>query len=85
MWAIAASGDRTAELQRITAPTLVIHGTADKLVRPSGGFATQKAIAGARLVTIEGMGHDLPRALWPRYVSLITEHAAAADAARAPA
>jgi pimeloyl-ACP methyl ester carboxylesterase len=85
MWAITASGDRTEELGRITAPTLVIHGTVDKLVRPSGGFATQKAIPGARLVTIEGMGHDLPRALWPRYVELITEHAAAADAAGAPA
>jgi pimeloyl-ACP methyl ester carboxylesterase len=82
MWAIVASGDRTKELGTITAPTLVIHGTADKLVSPSGGRATRKAIPGARLVTIEGMGHDLPRALWPRYTSLIAEHAHSADAAK---
>ena len=64
--AIIASGDRTAELRRITAPTLVIHGTADPLVSPSGGRATARAIRGAELMTIEGMGHDLPRAVWPR-------------------
>ena len=58
--AILASGDRTVELRRITAPTLVIHGTADKLVAPSGGRATARAIPGARLLMIEGMGHDPP-------------------------
>ena len=63
--AILASGDRTAELRRITAPTLVIHGTADKLVAPSGGRATARAIPGARLLKIEGMGHDLPRGRGP--------------------
>jgi pimeloyl-ACP methyl ester carboxylesterase len=80
--AITASGDRTDELRTIQAPTLVIHGTADKLVRPSGGKATQKAIPGARLVTIEGMGHDLPRQLWPRFVRLISDHAHGAMRAR---
>ena len=59
--AILASGDRTRALRRITAPTLVIHGKADRLVRPSGGRATAKAITGARLELIDGMGHDLPR------------------------
>ena len=73
--AILASGDRTAELRRITAPTLVVHGNADRLVRPSGGRATAKAIPGARLELIDGMGHDLPRDLWPRLVDLITSHA----------
>jgi pimeloyl-ACP methyl ester carboxylesterase len=73
--AIIASGDRTQALGNITAPTLVIHGTSDKLVRPSGGRATAKAIPGARLEIIEGMGHDLPRALWPRIIDLISEHA----------
>ena len=63
--AIIASGDRTRELRRITAPTLVIHGTADPLVAPSGGRATARAIRGARLMMVEGMGHDLPRAVWP--------------------
>ncbi|MBA2349461.1 MAG: alpha/beta hydrolase [Solirubrobacterales bacterium] len=73
--AILASGDRTAALHRITAPTLVIHGTADKLVATSGGKATAKAIPGARLELIDGMGHDLPRGAWDRLVGLITGHA----------
>ena len=73
--AVLASGNRTEALRSITAPTLVIHGKADKLVRPSGGRATAKAIPGARLVEIDGMGHDLPRALWPRLVDLIARHA----------
>ena len=73
--AILASGDRTAELHRITAPTLVIHGTADKLVAPSGGRATARAIPGARLLMIEGMGHDLPRGAWPQLIDAIVENA----------
>ena len=76
--AILASGDRTQALGNIQAPTLVIHGTADKLVRPSGGKATASAIANARLELIDGMGHDLPRGVWPRLVDLIAEHAQSA-------
>jgi pimeloyl-ACP methyl ester carboxylesterase len=45
----------------------VIHGTRDTLIRPSGGRATARAIPGARLHLIEGMGHDLPRELWPLF------------------
>ncbi|HEX8207092.1 MAG TPA: alpha/beta hydrolase [Solirubrobacteraceae bacterium] len=75
MQAILASGNRTKALAGIDAPTLVIHGKADKLVHPSGGRATAKAIPGARLVEIDGMGHDLPRGLWPRLVDLIARHA----------
>jgi pimeloyl-ACP methyl ester carboxylesterase len=77
--AIIASGDRTAELRTITVPTLVIHGSGDRLVAPSGGRATARAIPGARLMIIPGMGHDLPRAAWPQIVSAIAEHAASAD------
>ena len=77
--AIVASGDRTAELKRITAPTLVIHGSADPLISPSGGRATARAIPGAKLTMIEGMGHDLPRVLWPRLIDALAAHAAAAD------
>ena len=77
--AVIASGDRTDELRRITAPTLVIHGTADRLVRPSGGMATTSAIRGARLMLIEGMGHDLPSAAWPELLDAIAGHARAAD------
>jgi pimeloyl-ACP methyl ester carboxylesterase len=83
--AILASGDRTRSLARITSPTLVIHGTVDKMIRPSGGRATAKAIPGARLLTIEGMGHDLPRGAWPQLIDAISEHARAADGARAHA
>jgi pimeloyl-ACP methyl ester carboxylesterase len=78
--AIIASGNRTKDLRQIRMPTLVIHGTADRLVSPSGGRATARAIPGARLMLIEGMGHDLPRALWPRIVDGIVENAARADA-----
>lgn len=73
--AIAASGDRTARLRFVRAPTLVIHGSADPLVRPVGGRLTRDAIEGARLEIIEGMGHDLPRGHWPRLTGLISEHA----------
>src|SRR3954469_22237877 len=78
--AILASGDRTDDLARIDVPTLVIHGTKDKLVAPSGGRATAKASPGARLLTIDGMGHDLPRGAWPRIVDAIAENAARAGA-----
>jgi len=77
--AITASGDRTPKLRQLDVPALVIHGKNDVLVNPSGGRATAKAIPGARLKMVEGMGHDLPRALWPEFVDQI-----AANAARAP-
>jgi pimeloyl-ACP methyl ester carboxylesterase len=75
--AIIASGDRTEALRSIKAPTLVIHGDADPLVRYSGGKATAAAIPGARLVTIKGMGHDLPAGAWPEIIEAIVEHATA--------
>ncbi len=78
--AIIAAGDRTAELRRIAAPTLVIHGSADRLVAPSGGRATARAVRGARLMTIPRMGHDLPRVLWPRILDAIVAHMQGADA-----
>ena len=74
---IFASGDRTRELRTITAPTLVIHGDRDRMVHPSGATATVRAIPGARLVTIQGMGHDLPAGVWPRLVDLVDAHAGA--------
>jgi pimeloyl-ACP methyl ester carboxylesterase len=79
--AIIGSGDRTAEVREIKVPTLVIHGTADPLVSPSGGRATARAIPGARLMTIEGMAHDLPRAIWPQVIDGIAEQAHRVDAA----
>jgi pimeloyl-ACP methyl ester carboxylesterase len=83
--AIVASGDRTTELRRIAAPTLVIHGAKDRMVRPSGGKATARAIPGARLMLVDGMGHDLPEAAWPQLIDAIAEHAHSADGARAAA
>jgi len=77
--AIFASGDRTAQLRQIRVPTLVIHGTKDKMIRKSGGRATARAIPGARLEMIEGMGHDLPVGAWPRLIELISSHAHAAE------
>jgi pimeloyl-ACP methyl ester carboxylesterase len=74
--AIIVSGDRTPSLAAITAPTVVIHGTDDKLIQPSGGEATAKAIPGADLVMIEGMGHDFPRGVWPRVIQAIVSNAA---------
>jgi pimeloyl-ACP methyl ester carboxylesterase len=76
--AIISSGDRTEGLRGVRVPTVVIHGTKDPLVRPSGGRATARAVPGARLVKIEGMGHDLPRQAWPRIIDAIAENAARA-------
>ena len=76
--AIIASGDRTSELHRIDVPTLVVHGTADPLVGPSGGRATARAIRGAKLMKVPGMGHDLPRAIWDELIDAIAENAARA-------
>jgi pimeloyl-ACP methyl ester carboxylesterase len=85
MAAILKSGDRTAELRGIGAPTLVIHGDHDLMIHPTGGKATAEAIPGARLTTIEGMGHDLPAGALTRLVELIAEHASRSDRQRAQA
>lgn len=77
--AIFASGNRTHQLRAIAAPTLVIHGSKDPMVSRSGGVATARAIPGARMITIKGMGHDLPSAAWPQLLDAIAEHAQAAD------
>ena len=83
MAAIIASGDRVAVLKKIIAPTLVIHGKADPLVPVSGGVDTARHVTGARLELIDGMGHDLPQPLLPRFVELISDHADSAPAAMA--
>jgi pimeloyl-ACP methyl ester carboxylesterase len=76
--AVVASADRTRALQRLRIPATAIHGADDPLVRPSGGRATARAIPGARLRVIPGMGHDLPRELWPTFVEEIVATAARA-------
>ncbi|MBE8517771.1 alpha/beta hydrolase [Amycolatopsis sp. H6(2020)] len=77
--AIMKSGNRTPLLRKITAPTLVIHGDRDRMVHPTGGAATARAIRGARLETVRGMGHDLPEGAWPAILDLIDEHARSSD------
>ncbi len=69
--AVLASGDRTAQLREVRVPTLVIHGTADPMCDVSGGRATAAAVAGAELAVFEGMGHSLPRGLWPAFADRI--------------
>jgi pimeloyl-ACP methyl ester carboxylesterase len=73
--AIMASGDRTERLRELRVPTTVIHGLDDPLVPFRGGRATARAIPGARLIAIPGMGHDLPRQLWPQVVDAIADTA----------
>jgi pimeloyl-ACP methyl ester carboxylesterase len=84
--AILASGDRTPSLAACRVPTLVIHGDADPLVNHSGGVATAQAVPGAELLTIDGMGHDLPIEKWDEVVDAIARHTAkaAATPARQP-
>ena len=79
--AVVKSGDRSAELSGITAPTLVVHGDRDRMVHPSGGRATAAAIPGADHMTISGMGHDLPAQLIPTLVEVLADHAGRADGA----
>jgi proline iminopeptidase len=74
MLAVAASGDRSAQLRTIKAPTLVIHGTADPLVPIACGRDTARWIPGAVMHEIEGMGHDLPPALEARLADVIAAH-----------
>ena len=81
--AIMASGDRTERLHELHVPTLVFHGRDDPLVPFRAGRATADAIPGARLIGIPGMGHDLPRQVWPQLVDAVAETAARASATQA--
>ena len=81
-FAVGASGSRAEGLRSVRVPTLVIHGSADTLIDPSGGRRTAELVPGARFELIEGMGHDYPPQLWERWVDLVTDHAIAASADR---
>jgi len=69
MAAIGASEDRRPGLAGVVVPTLVVHGAADPLVTLPGGQATAAAVPGAALWVIDGMGHDLPQAIWGELVA----------------
>ena len=78
--AILASGSRRQALRHVSAPTLVIHGDADPLIPPAAADATAKAVPGATLLMIEGMGHDFPVGTWKPIIDAIGRHAARATA-----
>jgi pimeloyl-ACP methyl ester carboxylesterase len=80
--AVLASGSRKERLASVKAPTLVIHGTVDPLVRLEGGKDTAASIPGAKLLMIEGMGHALPIPMWPQIIGAIADHAHATVKAR---
>ena len=83
MHAVTAAPARVKGLRSVRTPTVVIHGDSDPLVRFAAGKATAKAIPSARLVAVEGMGHDLPREAWPRIIEAVEENAKRADRALA--
>ena len=76
MAAIYASGSRAEGLQKLQIPTLVIHGTEDQLITPSGGERTAELIPNSTLLMVEDMGHDMPQPLWPLYLDAISKHTA---------
>lgn len=81
--AILTQVNRVPALASVKAPTLVVHGTGDPLVSVEGGKDTAKAIPGAQLMLIEGMGHDLPHGgAWPRIVEAIAAHTLKATSQR---
>jgi pimeloyl-ACP methyl ester carboxylesterase len=79
MLAILSTGDRRAELQKIAAPTLVLHGADDPLVPLAAGRDTAASIPGARLEVVEGMGHDFPPTLMTRLALRIAAHCRSAQ------
>jgi pimeloyl-ACP methyl ester carboxylesterase len=75
--AILGTGSLMRYTRRITAPTVVIHGSEDPMVRPRNGRNVARAIEGARYVVVDGMGHDLPEPVWRPVVEALTENFAA--------
>jgi pimeloyl-ACP methyl ester carboxylesterase len=72
MMAVLTQPNRGPRMRGLRVPTLVVHGMADKMVHVSGGRATAAAIPGAELLLIDGMGHDLPPALYESVIDSIT-------------
>ncbi len=78
MKAVAHDGSRSAQLAELDLPVLVIHGSRDTLIDPSGGRRTAALIPGARYLEIDGMGHDYPPPVWKEWVTAWSEFAHAA-------
>jgi pimeloyl-ACP methyl ester carboxylesterase len=81
--AVRSAGDRTEALRGLSVPTVVIHGSEDRMCHPSGAHATAAAVPGAELVLIPGMGHDLPPGAWPQLTDAIVRNARAGGGAPA--
>ena len=79
MAAVVASGSRREGLAALSTPALVIHGSSDPLIPLAAGEATARAIPGARLEIVQGMGHDLPRGTWDQVIGALAAHTAAAE------
>jgi pimeloyl-ACP methyl ester carboxylesterase len=75
MRAVGRDGSRTEQLAKVDLPVLVLHGSRDTLIDPSGGRRTAELIPGARYVEIEGMGHDYPPPVWREWVDEWAEFA----------
>jgi pimeloyl-ACP methyl ester carboxylesterase len=73
MRAVVHDGSRAGQLANIDLPVLVMHGSRDTLINPSGGRQTAAVIPGAQYVEIEGMGHDYPPAVWNEWVGIWSE------------
>jgi pimeloyl-ACP methyl ester carboxylesterase len=71
MLAVLTQPNRSARLHAVRVPTLVVHGMADRMVHVSGGRATAAAVPGAELLLIDGMGHDVPPALFETFTAAI--------------
>jgi pimeloyl-ACP methyl ester carboxylesterase len=80
--AILASGDRTEAVRGIRIPTLIVHGEADPLISVAAGRRTAELISGAELMVVPGMGHDLPRPVWPALADAVCALADRADHSR---
>jgi pimeloyl-ACP methyl ester carboxylesterase len=78
MMAVLTQPNRSARLRSVTAPALVIHGVEDRMVHASGGRATAAAIPGAELLLVDGMGHDMPPALYDTFADAIQRTASRA-------
>lgn len=75
MKAVVRDGSRADALRNVTLPALVVHGSRDRLIHPSGGHRTAELIPGAQFVEIDGMGHDYPPAVWDRWTALWADFA----------
>jgi pimeloyl-ACP methyl ester carboxylesterase len=73
MRAVMHDGSRAEGLADLDLPALVMHGSRDTLINPSGGRQTAEVIPGARYFEIEGMGHDYPSVVWDEWVRVWTE------------